>query len=50
MNLALVAIGGAIGSVTYFFKIPPSYAGLSAFALAAAGMILGSFLPSRTKT
>jgi SSS family solute:Na+ symporter len=36
-------IGGAIGSVTYFFNaIPAAYAGMSAFALAALGMVLGS--------
>ena len=37
-------IGGAVGSVTYFFHIPTAYAGMSAFALAALGMILGSLL------
>lgn len=37
-------VGGAVGSVTYFFHIPPAYAGMSAFALAALGMILGSLL------
>jgi solute:Na+ symporter, SSS family len=35
-------VGGAAGSVTYFFHIPPAYAGMSAFALAAAGMVGGS--------
>jgi SSS family solute:Na+ symporter len=36
--------GGAVGSMAYFFKIPVAYAGMSAFGLAAAGMILGSLL------
>ncbi len=36
-------IGGALGSGTYFFSaIPAAYAGMSAFALAAIGMVLGS--------
>ena len=37
-------IGGAVGSVTYFFHSPPAYAGMSACALAALGMIAGSLL------
>jgi len=37
-------IGGAVGSVTYFFHIPAAYAGMSAFALAGAGMIAGSLV------
>jgi SSS family solute:Na+ symporter len=37
-------LGGAAGSATYFFKIPTAYAGMSAFALAALGMIVGSLL------
>jgi SSS family solute:Na+ symporter len=37
-------LGGAIGSITYFFKIPAAYAGMSAFALAGLGMVLGSLL------
>jgi SSS family solute:Na+ symporter len=37
-------LGGAVGSATYFFKIPAAYAGMSAFLLAALGMIIGSLL------
>lgn len=40
-------IGGAVGSATYFFNIPTAYAGISAFALAALGMILGSLAGQR---
>jgi SSS family solute:Na+ symporter len=42
-------IGGALGSVTYFFNaIPAAYAGMSAFVLAAIGMVLGSiFSPGK---
>jgi len=40
-------IGGAVGSVTYFFSIPAAYAGMSAFALAALGMVLGSLVSAR---
>ena len=42
-------LGGAAGSIGFFFfKVPASYAGLGAFLLAGAGMILGS-LASRVK-
>jgi len=35
--------GGAIASIGFFFfKVPASYAGLGSFAMAAAGMVLGS--------
>ncbi|MDQ1474729.1 MAG: solute:Na+ symporter, family [Bryobacterales bacterium] len=37
-------LGGAVGSATYFFKIPAAYAGMSAFLLAALGMTIGSLL------
>lgn len=39
-------IGGAAGSATYFFHLPPAWAGISAFALAAVGMVAGSFAGS----
>jgi len=36
-------LGGAAGSIGFFFfKVPASYAGLGAFLLAGAGMLLGS--------
>lgn len=39
-------IMGSAGSVAFFFlQWPASWAGLGAFALAAAGMIIGSLLP-----
>jgi SSS family solute:Na+ symporter len=38
--------GGAVGSITYFFHIPAAYAGMSAFGLAALGMLLGSWAGS----
>jgi SSS family solute:Na+ symporter len=41
--------GGAVGSAAYFFNIPAAYAGMSAFALAAAGMIAGSLLVPKKK-
>jgi solute:Na+ symporter, SSS family len=45
----LAMAGGAIATVGFFFfKTPASYAGAGAFALAAAGMVLGSLL-SRPK-
>ncbi len=41
--------GGAIATVAFFlFKVPASYAGGAAFAMAAAGMVLGSLLVKRT--
>jgi SSS family solute:Na+ symporter len=42
-------IGGAVGSVTYFFHIPAAYAGMSAFALAGVGMVLGSLAGTNRK-
>ena len=42
-------IGGAVGSLTYFFHIPASYAGMSAFGLAAAGMVAGSLIGQRAR-
>ncbi|MBV8205870.1 MAG: sodium:solute symporter family protein, partial [Acidobacteria bacterium] len=37
--------GGAVATIAFFlFKAPASYAGLGAFAMAAAGMLLGSLL------
>ncbi len=37
--------GGALATIAFFFfKAPASYAGLGAFVLAAAGMVLGSLL------
>jgi solute:Na+ symporter, SSS family len=42
-------LGGAVGSVTYFFHIPAAYAGMSAFALAGAGMVVGSFVGTNRK-
>jgi len=41
-------LGGAVGAIGFFFfKVPASYAGLGAFALAGAGMILGSLAGAR---
>lgn len=43
----LAMAGGAIATVGFFFfKAPASYAGAGAFALAAAGMVIGSLLTS----
>jgi hypothetical protein len=40
--------GGAVATIAFFlFKVPASYAGAAAFAMAAAGMILGSLLVKR---
>ena len=40
-------IAGAVGSVGFFFfKTPASWAGLGSFALAGAGMIVGSYVGS----
>jgi hypothetical protein len=37
--------GGAIATIGFFFfKVPASYAGLGSFAMAAAGLVLGSLL------
>ncbi len=38
-----------MGSITYFFHFSAAYAGMSAFALAAAGMLLGSLVSGREK-
>ena len=42
-------LGGAVGSVTYFFHIPAAYAGMSAFALAGVGMVMGSLVKANRK-
>jgi SSS family solute:Na+ symporter len=39
-------LGGAVGSATYFLHIPAAYAGMSAFGLAAVGMVAGSLMGS----
>jgi SSS family solute:Na+ symporter len=41
----LAMAGGAAATIGFFFfKVPASYAGLGAFTMAAAGMVLGSLL------
>ena len=44
----LAMAGGAIATIGFFFfKTPASYAGAGAFALAGAGMVVGSLLSGR---